>query len=628
MSIENPISYAEWYWNKSVDAAELRAEHVEKVLSPIASDILKLIPSDVELPPVFASMIEGLSNPQDPGWDNCLVRFVGDVGSGLLNRVLGHEVKGFDYHMNAYLQNVLMSPEVANQLMLRKKITPELWLERMAAGGFAESEANLTYETLKPYPSMPDIIAWARYQGVPENPKDLVWEKYDVSPTDWPMWEWLSRMKLNTEQVQTLYKRGVLSTDEADTELKRIGWQDLDVFFAKSLAHIIPNPMLMIQGGLIQGKGRESILDDISTADIKHEYAQTYLDAVLTKPQSIDLVNYELRRDPTLSDLGRQLERIGVHPEYTDVYKTLAYQIPPVADIITMAVREAFTPSIAQRFGQYEDFPPEFVEWAQKKGLTKEWAERYWAAHWSLPSPQQGFEMLHRGVIDHSDLNLLLRASDVMPFWRDKLVEIAYRPLSRVDVRRMFALGVIDTGGVRKAYKDIGYNEYNADLMTKFTIEYVKGSPRKLSTSSIVTAYQNHLINTNELALQLREAGIDQDDLQPIINTAQQKRVWSDKADKIKVIEYQFKKGKYDDSQSENKLTQIGLGRDYALELLDQWRIRSIDEKDTLWTTSQTLGFMKSGLITVERATQELQDLGYDEEHINIYIKATPTQKD
>jgi len=628
MSIENPISYAEWYWKHSVDAVNLHAEDVEKVLAPIANDILSIIPDSVELPASFASMIEGLRNPQDPGWDNCLVRFVGDVGSGLLNRVLGHEVKGFDYHMNAYLQNVLMTPEVANQLMLRKKITPELWLERMNAGGFAASEANLTYETLKPYPSMPDIISWARYQGIPDNPKELVWDKFDVSPSDWPMWEWLSRMKLNTEQVQTLYKRGAFSSDEADTELKRIGWQDLDVFWAKSLAHIIPNPMLMIQGGLIQGKGRESILDDISMADIHPAHAQTYLDAVLTKPQTIDLVNYELRRDPSLSQLGTQLERIGIHPDYTDVYKTLAYQIPPVADIITMAVREAFTPAIAQRFGQYEDFPPEFVEWAQKKGLSQEWAERYWAAHWSLPSPQQGFEMLHRGVIDHSDLNLLLRASDVMPFWRDKLVEIAYRPLSRVDVRRMFALGVIDTAGVRKAYKDIGYNDYNADLMVKFTIEYVKGSPRKLSTTSIVSAYQNHLIDTNELVIQLRQAGIEQDDIQPIINTAQQKRLWSDKADKTKVIEYQFKKGKFSDTQAETELAQIGYDRNYAVELLEQWRIRSIDEKDTLWTTSQTLGFMKAKLITVERAKQELQDLGYDDEHINIYITATPTQKD
>ncbi|GAH93918.1 unnamed protein product, partial [marine sediment metagenome] len=44
--------------------------------------------------------------------------------------------------------------------------------------------------------------------------------------------------------------------------------------------------------------------------------------------------------------------------------------------------------------------------------------------HWSLPSPSQGFEMLHRGVIDEAELNMLLRALDIMPFWREKLTKV------------------------------------------------------------------------------------------------------------------------------------------------------------------------------------------------------------
>jgi hypothetical protein len=150
-----------------------------------------------------------------------------------------------------------------------------------------------------------------------------------------------------------------------------------------------------------------------------------------------------------------------------------------------MAVREAFTPAIAARFGQYEDLPPDFVEWVGKKGLSKEWASRYWAAHWSLPSPQQGFEMLHRGVIGIDDVNMLMRALDIMPFWRDKLIQIAYRPLSRVDVRRMFALGVLNVSGVRRAYTDIGYNDYNADLMTQFTIKYTEGIKERAEAATI-----------------------------------------------------------------------------------------------------------------------------------------------
>ena len=52
--------------------------------------------------------------------------------------------------------------------------------------------------------------------------------------------------------------------------------------------------------------------------------------------------------------------------------------------------------------------------------------------------------MLHRGVIDTAELDMLLRAQDVMPFWRDRLTAIAYRPLTRVDVRRMYKQGVLN----------------------------------------------------------------------------------------------------------------------------------------------------------------------------------------
>ncbi|GAJ24320.1 unnamed protein product, partial [marine sediment metagenome] len=214
----------------------------------------------------------------------------------------------------------------------------------------------------------------------------------------------------------------------------------------------MPNAMLVVQGDLMQGLPSERILGDISIADINPRYAQTYYDAILTKPSSQDVIAYELRKDPDLSGLDQRLRRIGVHPAYFPLYKELAHPIPPVADIITMAVREAFTPAIAAKFGQYEDLPPAYVDWVQRKGLSKDWAERYWAAHWSLPSPMQGFEMLHRGAINFDELDMLLRALDVMPFWRDKLTKIAYRRLTRVDIRRMYKAGVLTEAEVYESY--------------------------------------------------------------------------------------------------------------------------------------------------------------------------------
>jgi len=67
-------------------------------------------------------------------------------------------------------------------------------------------------------------------------------------------------------------------------------------------------------------------------------------------------------------------------------------------------------------------------------------------------------------------------------------------------------------------------------------------------------------------------------------------------------------------------LRSLKLQPDYIDNLIPQWQVKSVTEKETLWTTAQTLSFIKAKLITSERGKQELEEIGYDEEHIKIYL--------
>ncbi len=473
--IESPNTYGEFYWAMEVEAKKLRSEQDGETFGAVISQILDAMGIAGTIPTPLQPLFSALSSPKAVGWDNIQRPFLGVITRAVA-MVAGEEMaRPFQYETAEKHRTLRIDAATATTLQQRKKITDELYKGRMYSEGYADSEIEHYYNSRLPYPAFQDIITWARYQGDPYNPKELAWSKFNISPDDWELWEFLSVQRLTTQQIQSLYVRDIFDITRADDEFARLGWRRDDMPALHNLAYEIPNAMLIMQGRLMQEKSEDEISDGILKAGIHVDYALDYANAILTKPATEDIIAYELRRDPSLSNLGTELRRIGIHPTYNELYKELAYQIPPVADIITMAVREAFTPAIAARFGQYQDLPPAFVEWVGKKGLGKEWAERYWAAHWSLPSPQQGFEMLHRGVIGEADLNMLMRALDIMPFWRDKLIQIAYRPLSRVDVRRMFALGVLDVSGVRKAYTDIGYNDYNANLMTEFTIRYTEG---------------------------------------------------------------------------------------------------------------------------------------------------------
>lgn len=620
MSIIDPISYGDWYWKHSVDAKKFTSDEAEKTYAAIVSGIIHNSGLYEFMPDFFKPLFDTISEPTASFWDDIQRPFLNTM-TRITSMAFGEEIaRPGIYAMKSGTPTLKIDADMAAILTQRRLMSEAVYNVYASFAGYDEAEASQFYKTRIPYPAIPDIITASRYLGDATNPEPYAQSLFDIPENDYKIWDWLSYQKLTTEQVQELFKRNTFTMEETDRELARIGWHEYDGFMVKSLAHSLPNPMLMAQGLLLQDASLESILDGVSEADIKPTYAQTYLDAVMTKPASEDIIAYELRRDPSLSNLHTELRRIGIHPNYNGLYKELAYQIPPVADIITMAVREAFTPSIAARFGQYEDLPPDFVEWVGKKGLSKEWAERYWAAHWSLPSPQQGFEMLHRGIIGRDDLYMLMRALDIMPFWRDKLIEMAYQPLTRVDVRRMYALGVIDVSGVNKAYKDLGYSDYNADLMTKFTIEYVKGVPKKLSTADIISSYKKHLIDTGTLRTLLSQAGIESEDIEPIVRTAQQRREWSDREDNLANIEYLYKQGKYTEDKTTTELRKQGLTTEYIENLLPQWKAKAVSEKETLWTTAQTLSFMKANIITVERGKQELTELGYDTEHINVYL--------
>jgi len=156
-----------------------------------------------------------------------------------------------------------------------------------------------------------------------------------------------------------------------------------------------------------------------------------------------------------------------------DALKFITQIIPNVSDLVRMAVREAFTPEIAEKFRQYEDYPDAITEWGEKQGLSKEWLTRYWAAHWDLPAPTQGFEMLRRGIIDEDTLKMLLRALDVMPYWRDKLIGISWEVPTRVDIRRFFDMRTIDEARLRELYAAQGYHGKDLEDYVLWTKIYV-----------------------------------------------------------------------------------------------------------------------------------------------------------
>jgi hypothetical protein len=298
-------------------------------------------------------------------------------------------------------------------------------------------------------------------------------------------------------------------------------------------------------------------------------------------------------------------------------FKKAAFFIPPVQDLITMAVREVFTPAIAERFGQFEDFPEDFAKWGAQQGVSKEWAERYWAAHWALPSVQMGYEMLHRGVIEKSDLELLLKSQDVMPFWRDKLIEISFAPFTRIDIRRMHKIGVLDRDEVFKAYKDIGYDVDRAEKLTEFTEQLNDDSSilnvldiSELSRSNVLEFYRLGIITETVAFAMLLEIGYDLATATLWIRDANIKEEIRERKEDANLLVTQAKTGVISFSQANDQLVAMGLSSrevtKYQRQLLQaesaQNKLPSKSDLDKMFT---------SDIIDVTIYEDTLLKLGY-----------------
>lgn len=313
------------------------------------------------------------------------------------------------------------------------------------------------------------------------------------------------------------------------------------------------------------------------------------------------------------------LARNGWNEADSNALKQAAFFIPPVQDLITMAVREVFTPAVAERFGQFEDFPQDFADHAKKTGVSEEWARNYWAAHWALPSPQMGFEMLHRRVIERSDLDMLLKASDVMPFWRPKIIDISYAPFTRVDIRRMHKVGVLTETEVFEAYQDIGYNVDKAQRLTDFTVELNKPKAVDddielvvLTRSNVLGFYMDGLLDYNEALSMLLDMGLSNEaaNLYLVSIDLDEQRV-ERKADSGLILD-QFKAGltTFDDAQ--NLLSRLGLeSREFNKAVTKLIRLNA--QKAKLPSKGDLDKMVIKGIVEKEEYIDTLNLLGYSD---------------
>lgn len=357
------------------------------------------------------------------------------------------------------------------------------------------------------------------------------------------------------------------------------------------------------------------------------------------------LIEWMFRTGKAWEEIREELIRRGWNEKDVDRLGEIIAVLPPISDVIRFAVRDVYNEAVVRKYGYDEDLPEAFLREAAKRGLKEEDARAYWRAHWELPSVSQVFEMFHRLrpgrvpddiVVDRDTMEEMLRIADIPAYWRRRLIAISYNPITRVDVRRMYRLGVIDRKEVEERYLDLGYAPEDAKALADFTVKYELTEGASLidevtdrTRRAIEGAYARgkidrakamELLTKLKIPAELANALLDVADLERSFRVQPEQEEVAEREIAVGLVREGYRLGVISRDQARSLLLSLDYGperADYILNVEDYRRRRQIvEEKIDLAVTK----FVER-IIDEDKFIAELHQLDLSAEEIDLIVE-------
>lgn len=271
------------------------------------------------------------------------------------------------------------------------------------------------------------------------------------------------------------------------------------------------------------------------------------------------------------------LKALDYAPTWRGPLQAIARRIPTITDMIRFAVREVYNPQLRAQLGIDAEYPEAFTAKAAMHGMNEADARDYWAAHWRLPSAQQGYRMLWRGEITQADLDALLKALDYPVKWRQPLSNIARLVPGRIDLKRMLRHEILTRAEVKAGYERLGYTPADAESLTRI-------AEAEMTSSETASPWANRA----------------------------RSRLFT-------VTHNEYVDESIDSTRAKALLAQVGAGPNEAVTILQLWDAeRSVNRLEL--TPAQIKRVYKKDLYTRDVALAELAERGMSADDAAVYL--------
>lgn len=345
-----------------------------------------------------------------------------------------------------------------------------------------------------------------------------------------------------------------------------------------------------------------------------------------TRPGPVDLIHAYRRGLIDKEQFTRKMRGSGfLFRDEVNLAYQLTEQIPPVTDLIRFMVRDVADEAIAKKFGYDSEFEKKFQgqlpSWSKAQGLTEEVMRTYWRAHWRLPGMGQVYEMHHRLRSDHDDPEIrkiaftkedvddVLATDDIPKPFRDRLIAISYRPLTRVDVRRAYRLGRLTGKQYVEAYRDLGYTKEKAEILLRFGKEL---RYQWLRRRAIIKHYVDGVTTWDEVERHLGRYRVTRQELGDLQREALLRIKARTSAACTRALKRRYLTGELDEGEARLALVQSGTDHSGATQILSGWKCEK-DARGRAFNATTVCRLAERGLIGPEEVITRYVRLGYSE---------------
>lgn len=351
----------------------------------------------------------------------------------------------------------------------------------------------------------------------------------------------------------------------------------------------------------------------------------------LAPGQLLDLLN---RREIDQTDVERFLRESNLKDKFIPLLLKLRFNLLGASDYIRFAVKDVYTKDNKLAADLQQDFPEQVADKLSRLGYAPEDALGAWMAHWELPSPTQVYEMYHRNLIGEAEVIDYLKQADYSPKWRDNLLKISFNPLTRVDVRRAYKLGVVTLEQVAKTYRDLGYDKANAEILAEFTkqdADTERVQERELLVGPVKTSalamYKARRISEDQLRQVLANLKYPKETVDRFIADIEFVREQDHREDIAAALKSAYVKALRTRDDTIILLRQAGWDGEALDQLLETWDLlRAVTELQPHQVATRDL--TKAEIVTAyaervispETASTQLVALGYDQNETDILL--------